>query len=304
MVIATLAAACSYAMPASVEMEKDVAKEPSRGAAKICSVPDQPAGEYRDDDFGNLDANSAEVLLRLKSAKIPRISFGADGKPGMIAQWILEQVPLLDGGKAIDYTIRCNSFGGLVRGGVAEKIESPLYVSNITCWEALKMLFEACGCPWAQVFIDGGRVHVYFRGCALNCRYEVVNDEAAESVFREIEEDGLPKGLNIFEGRVKCRKRLGSGSTRILELEAAPHYIWRFMEELDMAGVEYTLVERRRGLESKLCWKRFTRDDQGKLKVQDLDAAVSERLRRKRPDVKKENNARTDAKAESGEGGE
>ena len=169
-------------------VNKAVAKASGQVASAIRLALAAPAGEYRDEYFGRLDAKSAEVLRRMKSARLPKMTFETDSKPGQAAMWILEQVAQLDGGETIAYTLH----------GVPEKMERPVYVSSISCYDALTFLFNACDCRNAQIYIKDGRVHIWFKGGVMICRYEVVHDETAERIFGEIEEDGLPKCLSFY----------------------------------------------------------------------------------------------------------
>ena len=227
-------------------VNKAVAKASGQVASAIRSALAAPAGEYRDEYFGRLDAKSAEVLRRMKSAKLPKMTFETDSKPGQAAMWILEQVAQLDGGETIAYTLH----------GVPEKMERPVYVSSITCYDALTFLFNACGCDNAQISFKDGRVHIWFDGGVTICRYRVVHDETAECIFGELEEDGLPKCLSFYSdgnGKPPSRHWFGGwmkfsyekhGVCGILEvgLRGRGHNI--IMRRLSEEGLKFTLLTR------------------------------------------------------------
>ena len=227
-------------------VKKVVAKASDKVASAIRSAQAAPVGEYRDDFFGKIDAKSAEVLLRMKSTTLSKMTFETDSKPGEAATWILEQVAQLDGRETIAYTLH----------GVPEKMVRPVYVSSITCYEALTFLFNACGCDNAQISFKDGRVHIWFDGGVTICRYRVVHDEAAKRIFGEVEEDGLPKCLSFYSdgnGKPPSRHWFGGwmkfsyekhGVCGILEvgLRGRGHNI--IMRRLSEEGLKFTLLTR------------------------------------------------------------
>ena len=227
-------------------VKKVVAKASDKVASAIRSAQAAPVGEYRDDFFGKIDAKSAEVLRRMKSTTLPKMTFETDSKPGQAATWILEQVAQLDGGETIAYTLH----------GVPEKMVRPVYASSITCYEALTFLFNACGCDNAQIFIKDGRVHIWFDGGVMICKYEVVHDETAERIFGEIEEDGLPKCLSFYsDGNGKppsrhwfrCHTKFSyekHGARGILVVGTLADESFRIMPRLLKEGLKFTLLTR------------------------------------------------------------
>ena len=227
-------------------VKKVVAKASDKVASAIRSTQAAPVGEYRDEHFGRIDAMSAEVLRRMKSTTLPKMTFETDSKPGQAATWILEQVAQLDGGETIAYTLH----------GVPEKMVHPVYASSITCYEALTFLFNACGCDNAQIFIKDGRVHIWFDGGVMICKYEVVHDETAERIFGEIEEDGLPKCLSFYsDGNGKppsrhwfrCQTKFSyekHGARGILEVGTFADESCRIMPRLVKEGLKFNLLTR------------------------------------------------------------
>ena len=250
-------------------VDKAVEKASGQVALAIRSALAAPAGEYRDEYFGRLDAKSAAVLRRMKSAKIDKMAFDTDSKPGQTAVWILEQVGRFDRGEDIAYTLH----------EVPEKMKHPIYVSNITCYDALTSLFGACDCSAPQIFIKDGRVQIWFSDCDLSCQYEVVHDETAERIFGEIEEDGFPKCLNFYSdgnGKPPSRHWISfygrlvyerNGARGILKV-GAPLRDWceimcRFKDE----GLECTLLSREISDENEIKgWKHVRRYDDESLK--------------------------------------
>lgn len=227
-------------------VKKVVAKASDKVASAIRSAQAAPVGEYRDEHFGRIDAKSAEVLRRMKSTTLPKMTFETDSKPGQAATWILEQVAQLDGGETIAYTLH----------GVPENMVHPVYASSITCYEALTFLFNACDCGNAQIFIKDGRVHIWFKGGVMICKYEVVHDETAERIFGEIEEDGLPKCLSFYsDGNGKppsrhwfmCQTKFSyekHGARGILVVGTFADQSFRIMPRLLKEGLKFNLLTR------------------------------------------------------------
>ena len=253
-------------------VKKVVAKASDKVASAIRSVQAAPVGEYRDEHFGRIDAKSAEVLRRMKSTTLPKMTFETDSKPGQAATWILEQVAQLDGGETIAYTLH----------GVPEKMGHPVYASSITCYEALTFLFNACGCGNAQIFIKDGRVHIWFKGGVMICKYEVEHDEAAKRIFGEIEEDGLPKCLSFYsDGNGKppsrhwlwCQTKFsyekhGARGILVVGTLADESFSFKIMPRLSEEGLKFTLLTREIFSPDEVKpegWKRIERLDDKQL---------------------------------------
>ncbi len=267
-----------------VVVKKVVAKASSKVASAIRSAKAAPVGEYRDEHFGRIDAMSAEVLRRMKSTTLPKMTFETDSKPGQAATWILEQVAQLDGGEAIAYTLH----------GVPEKMVRPVYASSITCYEALTFLFNACGCGNAQIFIKDGRVHIWFDGGVMICKYEVVHDETAERIFGEIEEDGLPKCLSFYsDGNGKppsrhwfrCHTKFSyekHGARGILVVGTLADESFRIMPRLLKEGLKFTLLTREIFSPNEVKpegWKRIERLDDEQLERKKVREEEMKRLK-------------------------
>ena len=267
-------------------VKKVVAKASDKVSSAIRSAQAAPVGEYRDEHFGRIDAMSAEVLRRMKSTTLPKMTFETDSKPGQAATWILEQVAQLDGGETIAYTLH----------GVPEKMVRPVYVSSITCYEALMFLFNACDCDNAQIFIKDGRVHIWFDGGVTICRYRVVHDEAAKRIFGEVEKDGLPKCLSFYSdgnGKPPSRHWFGGwmkfsyekhGVCGILEvgLRGRGHNI--IMRRLSEEGLKFTLLTREISSPNEVKpegWKRIERLDDEQLERKKV-REEEEKLRKER----------------------
>ena len=267
-------------------VKKVVAKASDKVSSAIRSAQAAPVGEYYDEYFGKIDAKSAEVLRRMKSTTLPKMTFETDSKPGQAATWILEQVAQLDGGETIAYTLH----------GVPEKMVRPVYVSSITCYEALMFLFNACDCDNAQIFIKDGRVHIWFDGGVTICRYRVVHDEAAKRIFGEVEEDGLPKCLSFYSdgnGKPPSRHWFGGwmkfsyekhGVCGILEvgLRGRGHNI--IMRRLSEEGLKFTLLTREISSPNEVKpegWKRIERLDDEQLERKKV-REEEEKLRKER----------------------
>ena len=267
-------------------VDKVVAKASDKVASALRSAQAAPVGEYYDEYFGRIDAKSAEVLRRMKSTTLPKMTFETDSKPGQAATWILEQVAQLDGGETIAYTLH----------GVPEKMVRPVYVSSITCYEALMFLFNACDCDNAQIFIKDGRVHIWFDGGVTISRYRVVHDEAAKRIFGEVEEDGLPKCLSFYSdgnGKPPSRHWFGGwmkfsyekhGVCGILEvgLRGRGHNI--IMRRLSEEGLKFTLLTREISSPNEVKpegWKRIERLDDEQLERKKV-REEEEKLRKER----------------------
>ena len=265
-------------------VDKVVAKASDNVASALRSAQAAPVGEYYDEYFGKIDAKSAEVLRRMKSTTLPKMTFETDSKPGQAATWILEQVAQLDGGETIAYTLH----------GVPEKMVRPVYVSSITCYEALMFLFNACDCDNAQIFIKDGRVHIWFDGGVTICRYRVVHDEAAKRIFGEVEEDGLPKCLSFYSdgnGKPPSRHWFGGwmkfsyekhGVCGILEvgLRGRGHNI--IMRRLSEEGLKFTLLTREISSPNEVKpegWKRIERLDDEQLERKKVREEEMKRLK-------------------------
>ena len=265
-------------------VDKVVAKASDNVASALRSAQAAPVGEYYDEYFGKIDAKSAEVLRRMKSTTLPKMTFETDSKPGQAATWILEQVAQLDGGETIAYTLH----------GVPEKMVRPVYVSSITCYEALMFLFNACDCGNAQIFIKDGRVHIWFDGGVTICRYRVVHDEAAKRIFGEVEEDGLPKCLSFYSdgnGKPPSRHWFGGwmkfsyekhGVCGILEvgLRGRGHNI--IMRRLSEEGLKFTLLTREISSPDEVKpegWKRIERLDDEQLERKKVREEEMKRLK-------------------------
>lgn len=274
-------------------VKKVVAKASDKVASAIRSAQAAPVGEYRDDFFGKIDAKSAEVLLRMKSTTLPKMTFETDSKPGQAATWILEQVAQLDGGEAIAYTLH----------GVPEKMVRPVYASSITCYEALTFLFNACGCGNAQIFIKDGRVHIWFKGGVMICKYEVVHDETAERIFGEIEEDGLPKCLSFYsDGNGKppsrhwfrCQTKFSyekHGARGILVVGTFADESFRIMPRLLKEGLKFNLLTREIFSPDEVKsegWKLIERLDDKQLELKKEQEEELKRLREELEQRRKE----------------
>lgn len=270
-------------------VKKVVAKASDKVASAIRSAQAAPVGEYRDDFFGKIDAKSAEVLRRMKSTTLPKMTFETDSKPGQAATWILEQVAQLDGGETIAYTLH----------GVPEKMVHPVYASSITCYEALTFLFNACDCGNAQIFIKDGRVHIWFKGGVMICKYEVVHDETAERIFGEIEEDGLPKCLSFYsDGNGKppsrhwfrCQTKFSyekHGARGILVVGTFADQSFRIMPRLLKEGLKFNLLTREIFSPDEVKsegWKLIERLDDKQL---ELKKEQEEELKRLREELEK-----------------
>ncbi len=270
-------------------VKKVVAKASSKVASAIRSAKAAPVGEYRDEHFGRIDAMSAEVLRRMKSTTLPKMTFETDSKPGQAATWILEQVAQLDGGETIAYTLH----------GVPEKMVHPVYASSITCYEALTFLFNACDCGNAQIFIKDGRVHIWFKGGVMICKYEVVHDETAERIFGEIEEDGLPKCLSFYsDGNGKppsrhwfrCQTKFSyekHGARGILVVGTFADQSFRIMPRLLKEGLKFNLLTREIFSPDEVKsegWKLIERLDDKQL---ELKKEQEEELKRLREELEK-----------------
>ena len=273
-------------------VKKVVAKASDKVASAIRSAQAAPVGEYRDEHFGRIDAKSAEVLRRMKSTTLPKMTFETDSKPGQAATWILEQVAQLDGGEAIAYTLH----------GVPEKMVQPVYASSITCYEALTFLFNACGCGNAQIFIKDGRVHIWFKGGVMICKYEVVHDETAERIFGEIEEDGLPKCLSFYSdgnGKPPSRhwfsacmrfsyEKHGARGILVVGTCADESSSFKIMPRLSEEGLKFTLLTREIFSPNEVKpegWKRIERLDDKQLErkkeQEELEKRRKERMTRR-----------------------
>ena len=301
-------------------VKKVVAKASDKVASAIRSAQAAPVGEYRDEHFGRIDAKSAEVLLRMKSTTLPKMTFETDSKPGQAATWILEQVAQLDGGEAIAYTLH----------GVPEKMVHPVYASSITCYEALTFLFNACDCGNAQIFIKDGRVHIWFKGGVMICKYEVVHDETAERIFGEIEEDGLPKCLSFYsDGNGKppsrhwfrCQTKFSyekHGARGILVVGTFADESFRIMPRLLKEGLKFNLLTREifspDEVESE-GWKLIERLDDKQLELkkeqeeelkrlrEELEQRRKERMTRRLPLLRSSSQAPQNKKDDAGKAG-
>ena len=273
-------------------VKKVVAKASDKVASAIRSAQAAPVGEYRDEHFGRIDAKSAEVLRRMKSTTLPKMTFETDSKPGQAATWILEQVAQLDGGETIAYTLH----------GVPEKMGHPVYASSITCYEALTFLFNACGCGNAQIFIKDGRVHIWFKGGVMICKYEVVHDETAERIFGEIEEDGLPKCLSFYSdgnGKPPSRhwfsacmrfsyEKHGARGILVVGTCADESSSFKIMPRLSEEGLKFNLLTREIFSPNEVKpegWKRIERLDDKQLErkkeQEELEKRRKERMTRR-----------------------
>ena len=273
-------------------VNKVVAKASDKVASAIRSAQAAPVGEYRDEHFGRIDAKSAEVLRRMKSTTLPKMTFETDSKPGQAATWILEQVAQLDGGEAIAYTLH----------GVPEKMGHPVYASSITCYEALTFLFNACDCGNAQIFIKDGRVHIWFNGGVMICKYEVEHDEAAKRIFGEIEEDGLPKCLSFYSdgnGKPPSRhwfsacmrfsyEKHGARGILVVGTCADESSSFKIMPRLSEEGLKFNLLTREIFSPNEVKpegWKRIERLDDKQLErkkeQEELEKRRKERMTRR-----------------------
>lgn len=301
-------------------VKKVVAKASDKVASAIRSAQAAPVGEYRDDFFGKIDAMSAEVLRRMKSTTLPKMTFETDSKPGQAATWILEQVAQLDGGEAIAYTLH----------GVPEKMVRPVYASSITCYEALTFLFNACGCGNAQIFIKDGRVHIWFKGGVMICKYEVVHDETAERIFGEIEEDGLPKCLSFYsDGNGKppsrhwfrCQTKFSyekHGARGILVVGTFADESFRIMPRLLKEGLKFNLLTREifspdevksegwkliERLDDKQLERKKEQEEELKRLREELEQRRKERMTRRLPLLRSSSQAPQNKKDDAGKAG-
>lgn len=301
-------------------VKKVVAKASDKVASAIRSAQAAPVGEYRDEHFGRIDAMSAEVLRRMKSTTLPKMTFETDSKPGQAATWILEQVAQLDGGETIAYTLH----------GVPEKMVHPVYASSITCYEALTFLFNACDCGNAQIFIKDGRVHIWFKGGVMICKYEVVHDKTAERIFGEIEEDGLPKCLSFYsDGNGKppsrhwfrCQTKFSyekHGARGILVVGTFADQSFRIMPRLLKEGLKFNLLTREIFSPDEVKsegWKLIERLDDKQLELkkeqeeelkrlrEELEKRRKERMTRRLPLLRSSSQAPQNKKDDAGKAG-
>ena len=183
----------------TTEIEKAIAKADAQVAAKIraefASLPGFANAEDWDPYFGKLDAKSAEVVRRMKSIKLDKMTFEADKKPGETVVWLFDQIAAKDGQSSIAYTMH----------NVPGKLEKSIYVSDISAYDALWLILSSSEGSYRYVVsVKDGRMDIWFTTGYedfLDCRYEVVYDAAAERIFSELEEDGLPKRLNFYSYR-------------------------------------------------------------------------------------------------------
>ena len=295
-------------------VNKVVAKASDKVASAIRSAQAAPVGEYRDEHFGRIDAKSAEVLRRMKSTTLPKMTFETDSKPGQAAAWILEQVAQLDGGEAIAYTLH----------GVPEKMVQPVYASSITCYEALTFLFNACDCRNAQIFIKDGRVHIWFKEGVMICKYEVEHDEAAKRIFGEIEEDGLPKCLSFYsDGNGKppsrhwlwCQTKFsyekhGARGILVVGTLADESFSFKIMPRLSEEGLKFTLLTREIFSPNEVKpegWKRIERLDDKQLERkkehEELEKMRKEHMTRRLSLQRPSSQATQDKKDDAGKAG-
>ena len=180
-------------------VEKAIAKVDAQVAAKIraefASLPGFANAEDWDPYFGKLDAKSAEVVRRMKSIKLDKMTFEADKKPGETVVWLFDQIAAKDGQSSIAYTMH----------NVPGKLEKSIYVSDISAYDALWLILSSSEGSYGYVVsVKDGRMDIWFTTGYedfLDCQYEVVHDAAAERIFSELEEDGLPKRLNFYSYR-------------------------------------------------------------------------------------------------------
>ncbi len=276
-----------------VVVKKVVAKASDKVASAIRLAKAAPVGEYRDEYFGRIDAKSAEVLLRMKSTTLPKMTFETDSKPGEAATWILEQVAQLDGRETIAYTLH----------DVPTRMVQPVYASSITCYEALTFLFNACGCGNAQISFKDGRVHIWFDGGVTICRYRVVHDEAAKRIFGEVEEDGLPKCLSFYSdgnGKLPSRHCFGGwmkfsyekhGVCGTLEVGLRVGSPSSIMRRLSEEGLKFTLLTReissRKDINEEE-WKFINRLDDKQLERKKEREEEEKRLKRLKEEWEKQ----------------
>jgi len=239
-------------------VDKAVAKAPAGVAAAIRGAAAAPAGEYRDDFFGRLDAKSAEELRRMKAAMLDKITFDAGSNPGEVVTWLLDQVAAKDGMDPIAFTLH----------DVPPNMK-PFYASRMSAYDALWTLFKAQK-ELPILFFENGRMDVYFSRAEfrelqyVDCEYEIVNDAAAERFFGELEPDGLPKRLSdyasesgaepvrhwfSFEGKFDYAS---AGERGVLKLVCEDDDRDEVLRALEREGVKYALASRKTVAQSEV----------------------------------------------------